>query len=127
MPEKGLFEELQWRGLVHQVTDPVLAGLLDERQVTAYGGFDPTSDSLTIGNLMLIVSLMRLQRAGHRPIALAGGGTGMIGDPSGKSEERQLLTPEVLAANLEAIRAQLSRFLDFDASAGGRPAAGASG
>jgi len=118
MPVKGLLAELEWRGLVHQVTDPALARLLDERTVTAYGGFDPTSDSLTIGNLMLIVSLMRVQRAGHRPIALAGGGTGMIGDPSGRTDERQLLTPDVLAANLEAIRAQLSRFLDFGADAG---------
>ena len=76
-------------------------------------GFDPTADSLHLGNLLGIVTLMRLQRAGHRPIALAGGGTGMVGDPSGKAEERQLLTPDVLAANLAAIRGQLERFLDF--------------
>jgi tyrosyl-tRNA synthetase len=108
-----LFEELTWRGLVHQVTDPALADVLARERVVAYIGFDPTSDSLTLGNLLGIVTLMRLQRAGHRPIALAGGGTGMIGDPSGKAEERQLLTPDVLAANLAAIRSQLERFLDF--------------
>ncbi|HVM65389.1 MAG TPA: tyrosine--tRNA ligase [Acidimicrobiales bacterium] len=110
-----LFEELTWRGLVHQVTDPVLEGLLDREQLVAYGGFDPTSDSLTVGNLVLITTLMRLQQAGHRVIALAGGGTGMIGDPSGRAEERQLLTPELLEANVSAIRAQLERFLDFGA------------
>jgi tyrosyl-tRNA synthetase len=108
-----VFEELTWRGLVHQVTDPGLAGLLAGERVVGYIGFDPTSDSLTLGNLLGIVTLMRLQQAGHRPIALAGGGTGMIGDPSGKAEERQLLTPEVLASNLAAIRAQFERFLDF--------------
>jgi tyrosyl-tRNA synthetase len=108
-----LFDELSWRGLVHQVTDPALPEVLAREQVVGYGGFDPTSDSLTVGNLVLIVTLMRFQRAGHRPIALAGGGTGMVGDPSGKAEERALLTPDVLAANLAAIRAQLERFLDF--------------
>jgi tyrosyl-tRNA synthetase len=85
--------------------------------LTAYIGFDPTSDSLTIGHLQQILLLVRLQRAGHRPIALAGGATGMIGDPSGKSEERSLLGPEELAANLAGIGAQLERFLDFSESA----------
>jgi len=118
MPTPGLFADLGWRGLVHQSTDPALAGILDDEVVTAYVGFDPTSDSLTLGNLLGIVTLMRLQRAGHRPIALAGGGTGMIGDPSGKAEERQLLDPDVLRANVEAIRAQLERFLDFGPGAG---------
>jgi tyrosyl-tRNA synthetase len=108
-----LFEELTWRGLVHQVTDPALAGILDSERVVAYAGFDPTSDSLTVGNLVPIITLMRLERAGHRVVALAGGGTGLIGDPSGKAEERQLLTPEQLAANVAAMRAQLARFLDF--------------
>jgi tyrosyl-tRNA synthetase len=108
-----LFAELTWRGLVHQVTDAGLADLLARERVVGYIGFDPTSDSLTLGNLLGIVTLMRLQRAGHRPIALAGGGTGMIGDPSGKAEERQLLTPDVLASNLAAIRSQFERFLDF--------------
>ncbi|MDQ1395713.1 MAG: tyrosyl-tRNA synthetase [Acidimicrobiaceae bacterium] len=108
-----LYDDLEWRGLVHSVTSPDLARLLDDEPLVAYIGFDPTSDSLTLGNLLQIVMLMRLQRGGHRPIALAGGGTGMIGDPGGKSEERQLLTMEQLKANLEAIRAQLERFLDF--------------
>ena len=108
-----LFDDLTWRGLVHQVTDPEIAGLLARDRVVGYIGFDPTSDSLTLGNLLGIVTLMRMQRAGHRPIALAGGGTGMIGDPSGRADERTLLTPDVLAANLAAIRAQLERFLDF--------------
>ena len=108
-----LFEELSWRGLVHQVTDPDLASALEHERLVAYVGFDPTSDSLTLGNLLGVVTLMRLQRAGHRPIALAGGGTGMVGDPSGKSDERQLLTPDVLATNLAAIEEQLKRFLDF--------------
>jgi len=113
MPTPGLFAELTWRGLVHQSTDPGLGALLDREPVVAYVGFDPTGDSLHLGHLLGIVSLMRLQRAGHRPIALAGGGTGMVGDPSGRSDERQLLTPAVLRTNVEAIRAQLGRFLDF--------------
>ena len=108
-----LYDELSWRGLVHQVTDPELPGLLAREPMVVYGGFDPTSDSLTVGNLVLITTLMRFQHAGHRPIALAGGGTGMIGDPSGKAEERSLLTTDELASNLAAIRAQLERFLDF--------------
>jgi tyrosyl-tRNA synthetase len=114
----GLFEELTWRGLVHQLTDPALGALLDGGALTAYIGFDPTSASLTIGNLQQIVLLMRLQRAGHRPIALTGGGTGMIGDPSGKSDERNLLGPDELAGNLAGIRSQLERFLDFTPAAG---------
>ena len=114
----GLFEELTWRGLVHQTTDPALAKLLDEDSLTAYIGFDPTSASLTIGSLQQIALLMRLQRAGHRPIALTGGGTGMIGDPSGKSEERNLLGADELEANLAGIRSQLERFLDFSPAAG---------
>ncbi|HEY2428342.1 MAG TPA: tyrosine--tRNA ligase, partial [Acidimicrobiales bacterium] len=113
MPTPGLFAELSWRGLVHQSTDPVLTDLFDRESVVAYVGFDPTADSLTLGNLLGIVTLMRLQRFGHRPIALAGGGTGTIGDPSGKAEERTLLTPAQLAANLAAIHGQLERFLDF--------------
>ncbi|MCE2453414.1 MAG: tyrosine--tRNA ligase, partial [Nitrospinae bacterium] len=83
--------------------------------MSLYCGFDPTADSLHIGNLIPITGLMRFQRAGHRPIALIGGGTGMIGDPSGKSEERNLLGAEILEHNLKGIRAQFERFLDFDA------------
>jgi tyrosyl-tRNA synthetase len=113
----GLYAELEWRGLVHQVTDPQLPKLLDHESLTAYIGFDPTADSLHVGNLLQLCNLRRLQQAGHRPIALAGGGTGMIGDPGGKTEERKLLTKEQLAHNLDAIRGQLARFLDFDAGA----------
>ncbi|MHB8661568.1 MAG: tyrosine--tRNA ligase [Acidimicrobiales bacterium] len=113
MPTPGLFADLGWRGLIHQATDPALAELFDAEELTTYIGFDPTSDSLTIGNLVGITLLVRLQRAGHRPIALAGGGTGLIGDPGGKSEERPLLTTEELAHNVAGIRAQLERFLDF--------------
>ncbi|HLH99300.1 MAG TPA: tyrosine--tRNA ligase [Acidimicrobiales bacterium] len=109
----GLFDELSWRGLVHQVTDDGLAARLDEEHLTAYIGFDPTADSLHVGHLQQMCTLRRLQEHGHRPIALVGGGTGMIGDPSFKSDERVLLSPEVLDANREGIRAQLARFLDF--------------
>lgn len=118
MPSAGLFADLTWRGLVHQTTDPALPDILDAESVTAYHGIDPTADSLHLGSLVGVVALMRLQAAGHRPIALAGGGTGMIGDPSGKSEERQLLSPGVLEANVAGIRGQLERFLDFGGSSG---------
>ncbi len=111
----SLFDELSWRGLVHQLTDDALPELLARERFSAYIGFDPTADSLHVGHLQQMCTLRRLQDAGHRPIALVGGATGMIGDPSGKSEERVLLTPETLAANREAIRAQLARFLDFSA------------
>jgi len=113
----GLWEELCWRGLVNQVTDPDLARRLDHDRITAYVGFDPTAPSLGVGNLLQLCTLRRLQESGHRPIALAGGGTGAIGDPGGKSEERPLLTAEQLRSNLEGIRPQLGRFLDFDAGA----------
>ncbi|HEX3424491.1 MAG TPA: tyrosine--tRNA ligase [Acidimicrobiales bacterium] len=110
----GLFEDLTWRGLVHQVTDPeALPKLLDGDSLVAYIGFDPTADSLHVGHLLQITLLQRLQRAGHTPIALLGGGTGMIGDPGGKSEERVLLSPDELEANKAGVRAQLERFLDF--------------
>ena len=112
----GLFEDLRWRGLVHQVTDPELEGPLDHGVLTAYAGFDPSADSLQLGNLVGVLMLVRLQRAGHRPIALAGGGTGLIGDPGGKTEERALLGAEELKANLAGIRAQLERFLDFESA-----------
>jgi tyrosyl-tRNA synthetase len=109
-----LSEELRWRGLVHQSTDDDVFKLLDEGSLTAYIGFDPTADSLHVGSLLQLCNLRRLQEHGHRPIALAGGGTGMIGDPGGKSEERNLLTRDQLDRNLAAIRAQLARFLDFE-------------
>jgi len=107
----ALFEELQWRGLVHDHTDPVLPQRLDAGGLTAYIGFDPSADSLHIGHLLQVCNLRRLQEAGHRVIALAGGATGMIGDPGGKSEERNLLPPAVLAANLAGIRSQLAALL----------------
>jgi len=112
-----LSEDLVFRGLIHQTTDPGLPALLDGGPVVAYAGFDPTAPSLQLGNLVGVLNLVRLQRAGHRPIALAGGGTGMVGDPSGKSEERSLLQAEALEANVAAIRVQLERFLDFGAGA----------
>jgi tyrosyl-tRNA synthetase len=111
--------DLQFRGLVHQVTDPGLLDRLDGTPpLTAYVGFDPSAPSLHVGNLVQLCALRRLQQAGHRPIALAGGGTGMIGDPGGKTGERSLLSAEMLAANLDGIRPQLERFLDFSATAG---------
>jgi tyrosyl-tRNA synthetase len=114
----ALSADLEFRGLIHQVTDPRLLEKLDQEHLTAYIGFDPTADSLHVGSLLQICNLRRLQLAGHRPIALAGGGTGMIGDPGGKSEERNLLSVEDLTANVAGIRVQLERFLDFTASAG---------
>ncbi|MDE0341096.1 MAG: tyrosine--tRNA ligase [Nitrospinae bacterium] len=112
----NLFDELKCRGLVHDHTDQAqMTSTLEKGGVSLYCGFDPTADSLHIGNLIPIVGLMRFQREGHRPIAVIGGGTGMIGDPSGKSEERNLLNAEVLDHNLKGIRDQLEKFLDFDA------------
>jgi len=110
----SLFEDLQARGLVHDATDaPELARALARGGMTLYCGFDPTAESLHIGNLVPLTALMRFQRAGHRPIALVGGATGMIGDPSGKSEERNLLDEASIGRNIAGIRAQLERFLDF--------------
>ena len=108
-------EELKWRGMVHDYM-PGLEEHLNEAMRTAYVGFDPTADSLHIGNLVSILMLRHFQLAGHKPIALVGGATGMIGDPSGKSKERNLLDEETLRHNQEAIKKQLSKFLDFNAS-----------
>jgi tyrosyl-tRNA synthetase len=113
------FDEFSWRGMVYDRTDGVAEAFSTER-LTAYIGFDPTASSLHVGSLLPAMALSRLQRCGHRPIALVGGGTGMIGDPSGKSLERLLLSPEQIEANLAGIRAQLARFLDFDLT--GNPA-----
>ncbi len=110
----SLISELKWRGLVHQLTDPALDARL-EKPHTIYAGFDPTADSLHIGHLVPISALVRAQRAGHRPIAVVGGATGMIGDPSGKSQERNLLDEAQLERNVAGIRGQLERFLDFGA------------
>ncbi len=107
-----LVEDLRFRGLVHQMTDPALGDHLDRGSLTAYSGFDPTADSLHVGHLLQLCNLRRLQLAGHRPIAVAGGATGLIGDPGGKSEERTLLSPEELRANTEGVHAQLRQFLE---------------
>ncbi len=105
--------DLAARGLVHQATSDDVIALLREGPVTTYIGFDPTADSLHVGSLLPVLALVRLQRAGHHPIAVVGGGTGMIGDPSGKSAERVLLTSELIDANVQGQRKQLERFLDF--------------
>lgn len=109
----NVFDEFSWRGLVYEATEG-LSDLLGKGPLTVYVGFDPTAPSLHVGSLLPVLCLARLQRFGHRPIALVGGGTGMIGDPSGKSQERVLLTPEQIAINVAGIRAQLARFLDFE-------------
>ena len=112
-----LYEDLVWRGLIHQTTDEAhIPQWLRTGSRTLYVGFDPTASSLHVGSLLPLMMLRRFQRAGHKPIALVGGATGMIGDPSGKSEERNLLSAETLAANVAGVEAQLRRFLDFDAS-----------
>jgi len=109
----NIIEELQWRGLLYDATEG-LKELAANEKLTVYTGFDPTGDSLHVGSLVPIMGLARLQKFGHTPIAMAGGGTGMIGDPSGKTHERQLLTKEQVDANVDAIKVQLSRFLDFE-------------
>ena len=106
-------EELRWRGMLHDMM-PGTEEQLQKEMTTAYVGFDPTADSLHIGSLAPIMLLRRFQLAGHKPIALVGGATGMIGDPSGKSQERNLLNEETLQKNLDGIRKQLSKFLDFE-------------
>lgn len=108
-----LYDELAWRGMVYDATEG-LRDVLARETVTGYAGFDPTAASLHVGHLLPALSLARLQRQGHTPIAIVGGGTGLIGDPSGKSAERTLLTVEQVSANVESIRHQLSRFLDFE-------------
>jgi tyrosyl-tRNA synthetase len=111
----NIYEELQWRGLVNDCTDATeLSKRLDAGPLTLYAGFDPTADSLHVGNLVPLLALRRFQLFGHHPIVVAGGATGSIGDPSGKSAERQLLTPEVIAANIANQKEQLCRWLDFD-------------
>src|SRR6185295_3381984 len=110
-----LYSELAWRGLVYDETEGV-RDALQAGQVTGYIGFDPTAPSLHVGNLLVMMALAHMQRAGHSPIAVVGGGTGLIGDPSGKTVERQLLTAEKVEENVTGIRAQLARFLDFDST-----------
>src|SRR5688572_16873165 len=110
-----LYGELEWRGLVYGATEGV-RDLLARDKVTGYVGFDPTAPSLHVGNLQVIMPLARMQRLGHSPIALVVGGTGLIGDPSGKTVERQLMSVEEVEANVHGIRAQLARFLDFEST-----------
>lgn len=109
-------EELKWRGMLHQMM-PGTEELLEKGMATAYVGIDPTADSLHIGHLCSVMMLRHFQRAGHKPLALVGGATGMIGDPSGKSAERNLLTEDILRHNVACIKKQLSHFLDFDSDA----------
>lgn len=109
-------EELEWRGMIHDIM-PGTAEQLKKEMTSAYIGFDPTSDSLHVGSFAQIMLLKRFQLAGHKPIALVGGATGMIGDPSGKSQERNLLDEQTLQKNLNGIKAQLSKFLDFESDA----------
>lgn len=112
-------EEIKWRGMLHQMM-PGTEELFEKEQVTAYVGIDPTADSLHIGHLCGVMMLRHLQRAGHKPIALVGGATGMIGDPSGKNQERNLLDEETLAHNVSCIKKQLAHFLDFESDAPNR-------
>jgi tyrosyl-tRNA synthetase len=112
---KSVFDELQQRGFVEQVSDEkVLRELVDRQKISCYIGFDPTADSLHVGNLVPIMALSHMQRWGHKPIAILGSGTTMVGDPSGKTEMRQMLTREQIVANGKKIKEQLARFLDFD-------------
>jgi tyrosyl-tRNA synthetase len=114
----NILEELQWRGLVADCTDAdELAKRVSAGPLTLYCGFDPTANSLHVGNLVPLLALRRFQLLGHHPIALAGGATGSIGDPSGKTQERQLLTHEILSANIAKVKEQLRRLLDFDTAA----------
>lgn len=111
----NIFTDLQWRGLIHQTTaDEFLPDWLTSGSRTVYAGFDPTADSLHVGSLLPLMMLRRFQKAGHKPIAIVGGATGMIGDPSGKSAERNLLSAEALAANVAGIEQQMRHVLDFD-------------
>ena len=113
---KNFIEELKWRGMLHDSMPGTEEHLLEEMR-SAYVGFDPTADSLHIGNLVPIMLLAHYQRCGHRPIALVGGATGMIGDPSGKSAERNLLDEKTLRHNQECVKGQLGHFLDFESDA----------
>ncbi len=110
----NVFDILSERGYIEQSTDPGIRDLLGRESVTFYIGFDPTADSLHVGHFIQIMVMSHMQRAGHRPIALFGGGTGMIGDPSGRTDMRKMMTQETILANIAAFRKQMSRFIDFD-------------
>lgn len=112
----NFIEEMRWKGMIHDMM-PGTEELLSKGMVSGYIGFDPTADSLHIGNLVQIIILMNFQKAGHKPIALVGGATGMVGDPSGKSEERNLLDEKTLNHNIACVKKQLEKFLDFNAGA----------
>ena len=112
----GFIDELRWRGMIHDMI-PGTEEQLAKEMTLGYIGFDPTSDSLGVGNLVQVMTLLHFQKAGHKPIALVGGATGMVGDPSGKSEERNLLSEDILQHNLACQKAQLEKFLDFDCGA----------
>ncbi|MFM9945635.1 MAG: tyrosine--tRNA ligase [Bacteroidia bacterium] len=112
MPKYNFIEELKWRRMLHDIM-PGTEELLNKQMVTGYIGFDPTADSLGVGNLVQIMMLLHFQKAGHKPMALIGGATGMVGDPSGKSQERNLLDEDTLNYNLSRQKAQLEKFLDF--------------
>lgn len=112
----NFIEELKWRGMLHDIM-PGTEQLLNKEMVKGYIGFDPTADSLGIGNMVQVMTLLHFQRCGHKPIALVGGATGMVGDPSGKSTERNMLSVELLNYNLDCQKKQLEKFLDFDCGA----------
>src|SRR5690606_31549770 len=109
----NFMEELKWRGMLQDIT-PGIEEHLNKGRASAYLGFDPTADSLHIGHLVGVMTLLHFQRAGHKPFALVGGATGMIGDPSFKTSERNLLDKKILDKNIESIKKQLDKFLDFD-------------
>src|ERR1700693_1239677 len=111
----SLIEELRWRGMIQDIM-PGTEEQLNKELTSAYIGFDPTAESLHIGSLVPILLLVHLQKAGHKPFALVGGATGMVGDPSGKSEERNLLDEQTLSRNLSGVKKQLEKYLDFDSS-----------
>src|SRR5437762_10496580 len=111
----NVIEDLQWRGMIADCTDTEgLQKRLQAGPITLYAGFDPSAESLHVGNLVPLLALRRFQLAGHHPIAVAGGATGSVGDPSGKAAERQLLASEVLEHNIASVKEQLTRLLDFD-------------
>ncbi|HEX3889700.1 MAG TPA: tyrosine--tRNA ligase, partial [Verrucomicrobiae bacterium] len=110
----SIIDELKWRGLIADCTDAVELEKRISSPITLYCGFDPTADSLHVGNLVPLLALRRFQLLGHFPIAVAGGATGSIGDPSGKTQERQLLTKEILDHNIASVKVQLAKLLDFE-------------
>ena len=115
----GIYEELQARGLIAQVTnEPEIREMVNTGKATFYIGFDPTADSLHVGHFMALCLMKRLQMAGNRPVVLVGGGTGMVGDPSGRTDMRQMMTPETIQHNCDCFKKQMERFIDFGAGQG---------